>query len=233
MRSRRSTARRSGTSSGRSTCPQGQIEKALKLLEVDGAVAREGQRYFRTPNPWHQDEERIAGVIAARRSELASMQAYMATDECRMAFLARLLDDPAAHVCGHCANDGGRVWPREVDEALVIAAIEAIRGDAPVIEPRKQAPDAHRLAHPNEPGRALCHYGDAGWGRRVARGKYELGRFDDELVEASAALVRDRWLPEPSACLGDGSPVGGPSARSSGISRRVWRGLWVYRTWTR
>ena len=177
--------------------PHGQIEKALKLLEVDGAVAREGMRYFRTPNPWQQDEERIAGVIAARRSELASMQAYMTTDGCRMAFLARLLDDPDAHECGHCSNDGGRVWPREVDEKLVVAAIAAIRGDAPVIEPRRQSPDARRLPHLNEPGRALCHLGDAGWGRRVGRG-IGSGRFDDELVEASAALVRDRWRPNPA-----------------------------------
>ncbi len=177
--------------------PHGQIEKALKLLEVDGAVVREGMRYFRTPNPWQQDEERVAGVIAARRSELASMQAYMTTDGCRMAFLARLLDDPDAHDCGHCANDGGRIWPREVDEALVVAAIASIRGDAPVIEPRRQAPDARRLPHPNEPGRALCHEGDAGWGRRVVRGTGD-GRFDDELVEASAALVRDRWRPDPA-----------------------------------
>ena len=125
------------------------------------------------------------------------MQAYMTTGECRMAFLARLLDDPDAHECGHCANDGGRVWPREVDEALVIAAIEMIRGDAPVIEPRKQTADGRRLSHVNEAGRALCHLGDAGWGRRVVRGR-EAGRFDDELVEASAALIADRWGPLPA-----------------------------------
>ena len=198
--------------------PHGQIEKALKLLEVDGAVAREGQRYFRTPNPWSQDEERIAGVIAARRTELASMQAYMATGECRMAFLARLLDDPDAHECGHCANDGGRVWPREVDEALVVAAIEAIRGDVPIIEPRKLGPDGRRLSHVNEAGRALCHFNDAGWGRRVARGS-AAGRFDDELVEASAALIADRWGPEPAPAWVSAVPSAssGPSSARAGL----------------
>ena len=201
--------------------PHGQIEKALKLLEVDGAVVREGRRYFRTPNPWRQDEERIAGVIAARRSELASMQAYMATGECRMAFLARLLDDPDAHECGHCANDGGRVWPREVDEALVVAAIASIRGEAPVIEPRRQAPDAHRLPHPNEPGRALCHYGDAGWGRRVALGKYEHGRFDDELVSASAALIRDRWRPDPGPVWVAAVPSSAHASLVGGFAARL------------
>ena len=41
------------------------------------------------PKPWEQDEERIARVIAARRHELAQMQAYMTHDGCLMEFLAR------------------------------------------------------------------------------------------------------------------------------------------------
>lgn len=49
----------------------------------------------------------------------------------------------------------------------------------------------------NEPGRTLAVYGDAGWGRRVADGKYRDGRFDDELVQAAAELVRGRWRPDP------------------------------------
>jgi ATP-dependent DNA helicase RecQ len=32
----------------------------------------------------------------------------------------------------------------------------------------------------------------------VTRGKYEHGRFDDELVEASASLIRERWRPAPA-----------------------------------
>jgi ATP-dependent DNA helicase RecQ len=49
----------------------------------------------------------------------------------------------------------------------------------------------------NEPGRSLCYYGDAGWGRLVREGKYERGEFDDQLVEASARLIRERWSPDP------------------------------------
>jgi ATP-dependent DNA helicase RecQ len=47
-------------------------------------------------------------------------------------------------------------------------------------------------------GRALCIWGDAGWGREVARGKYEAGRFSDALVEAAANLVRHQWQPQPT-----------------------------------
>ena len=177
--------------------PYGQIEKALKLLEVDGAVARERGRYFRTPNAWKQDEAWIAGVLDARRDELASMREYVLTTECRMAFLARLLDDPTAHVCGHCSNDGGRVWPRVVDDDLVRAAVSHLRRDARTIEARARGEDGRSLPHPNEAGRALCVYGDAGWGRLVAQGKCDAHRFDDQLVASSAHLIASRWKPEP------------------------------------
>ena len=88
--------------------PKGRIEQALKLLEIDGAVARDGGRYTRTAEPWAQDEARIERVIATRRAELAEMQAYVDYTGCSMEFLARALDDPAAEPCGRCANDLGR-----------------------------------------------------------------------------------------------------------------------------
>ena len=105
--------------------PYGQIEKALKLLEVDGAVAKDRGRFVRTAMPWEQDEAWVAAVLEARRRELASMQAYVDTTDCRMEFLGRLLNDPAAGPCGHCANDGGVRWPRTVDEGIVRDAVHS------------------------------------------------------------------------------------------------------------
>jgi len=75
------------------------------------------------------------------------------------------------------------------------------------IEPRKQWP-AGGLEHYNlkggippdyraEPGRALCIWGDAGWGGLVKRGKYSDGRFADELVTACVQLIRE-WNPQPA-----------------------------------
>ena len=83
---------------------RGRIEQALKLLEIDGAVANERGRYSRTSMPWSQDEERIARVIATRRAELAEMRAYVTHDGCRMEYLIRLLDDPVAAPCGQCGT---------------------------------------------------------------------------------------------------------------------------------
>jgi ATP-dependent DNA helicase RecQ len=183
--------------------PYGQIEKALKLLEVDGAVSRERGRFVRTAMPWEQDEAWVAAVLEARRRELASMQAYVDTTGCRMEFLGRLLNDPAAGECGHCANDGGVRWPRSVSPELVQEAVTFLRRDVRGIEPRRQWPDATRIPKPNELGRALCMLGDPGWGRDVARGRSEGGgrgpnvRFEDHLAGAAMEVIRGRWRPNP------------------------------------
>ena len=182
---------------------RGRIAQALKLLEIDGAVARAGSRYRRTGEPWAQDEERIARVVAARKAELAQMQAYMREEGCLMAFLVRLLDDPEPAPCGRCANCTGDRLPRTVDDELVRAAVSFLRRDLRSIKPRLQwAPDAvdglsGKIAPPNQVGMALCVEGDAGWGREVQRGRRVDGAFSADLVDASAKAIRDRWRPSP------------------------------------
>jgi len=185
------------------------LEKALKLLEVDGAVATtfEDRRtvYFRTPNPWRPDIERIERVTRLRHQEQAQMQVYMAHRGCLMEFLLRALDDINPHPCGRCANCRGKGLPQTVSQALVVEAENYLKGASVLIHPRKMLPagvfpDQKRKIPPellNEVGRSLCYYGDAGWGKLVRAGKYEQGRFADELVEAAARLIREDWKPDP------------------------------------
>ena len=180
------------------------IAHILKLLEIDGAVASDRGRYFRTLNPWNPDTDRIERVTALRRSELAQMHAYMAHGGCLMAFLTTALDDPAPGICGRCAPDVGGLLPTTPDPALVLRAVDFLRRSDRAIDPRRRWPlgAVPGLAGPispaNEPGRALAVHGDAGWGRRVQDGKTRDDRFDDELVAAAAELVRGRWRPVPS-----------------------------------
>jgi ATP-dependent DNA helicase RecQ len=49
----------------------------------------------------------------------------------------------------------------------------------------------------NSEGRALSLWRDAGWGQLVATGKYETGRFTDELVKACVEMMR-QWNPAPA-----------------------------------
>jgi len=183
--------------------PYGKIEQALKLLEIDGAVSRDRGRFARTSMPWEQDEERIARVIATRRQELAQMQAYVTHPGCRMEFLTRLLDDPAAGPCGQCDNDTGTGLSHDVDQDLVVEARTFFRRDLRPIAPRKrwmseagETPSGN-INPPNEPGLALSVLGDAGWGRLVAQGRAS-GGFDSALIAASARAITGHWKPSPA-----------------------------------
>jgi ATP-dependent DNA helicase RecQ len=184
----------------------GKIERCLKLLEVDGAIVHENRRYERTVRPWAPDEERSHRVTALRYHELERMRAFVDTDSCLMEFVASELDDPTARPCGRCASCCGALVPTDIEPVLVSEAVRFLRRDARTIEPRKMLPPG---AFPerkskiedelrNEPGIALCVYGDAGWGRQVTAGKYRDGRFDEALVEAAADLIARRWRPAPA-----------------------------------
>ncbi len=181
----------------------GRIEQALKLLEIDGAVERDGTRYRRTAAAWEQNEARIERVKAARRVELAQMQAYMTHQGCLMEYLVKLLDDPTAAPCGQCARCRGHGLPRDTDPDLVAAAISFLRRDLRPIQPRKQWPAgavdglSGKIVPPNAPGLALSVLGDAGWGREVQRGRSVDSAFSSELVAAAAKAITDRWHPAP------------------------------------
>ncbi len=187
---------------------RGVLEKALKLLEVDGAIgtANDGKvHYFRTPNPWQPDTERIERVLALRRTEKSQMQAYIDHEGCLMEYLLRALDDPNPKPCGRCANCRGKGLSSTVSHELVIQAENFLKGVSIPISPRKRwpfglFPEQKRVIPPemqNCPGRSLCYYGDAGWGKLVRDGKYSDAHFSDELVEASLQLILRCWKPDP------------------------------------
>ena len=86
---------------------RGRLESMLKVLDVDGAVRRTGGGWTATGQPWHYDADRYERVAAERVREQEAMLAYLATDGCRMEYLRRQLDDPAAAPCGRCDNCTG------------------------------------------------------------------------------------------------------------------------------
>ena len=183
-------------------------EKALKLLEVDGAVGQTFDKkvlFFRTPNPWNPDPERIQRVLELRRSELAQMQAYVDYSSCLMSFLLNALDDPDPIPCGRCANCKGKSLPTSVSHELVSEAETYLKGAQVIIQPHKRWPvslfpdqkSTILAEYQNAEGRSLCYYGDAGWGKMVRHGKYQEGHFNDELVSAAAQVIRDLWHPDP------------------------------------
>ena len=178
--------------------PNKSLQALLKVLEVEGAVERDGRRWLRTLAPWTFDHERVSSVTALRRTEQQQMLDYIGTDQCRMRLLRGYLDDHDPEPCGICDNCTGVSLDRSFDPATVQQAIDFLRKSERRIEPRKQFPDSKRIAaeHRLEEGRALTRWGDGGWGRLVRTGKQQDGRFDDRLVAAARDLIRDRWQPD-------------------------------------
>ncbi len=193
------------------------LDAMLKVLEVEGAVARERGGYTRTSAPWEFDEERAIEVTAARRAEQRQMRQYAATSACRMAFLREALDDPEAEPCGRCDNcRGAPPVSVELAPALVAEAERFLRGGGIAIEPRRQWPTGlgevrGRFDALLECGQALTRAGSGGWAPLANRGREVDGRFADELVAAAAELVRDRWRPAVSLVTWV------PSARRPGL----------------
>ena len=183
----------------------GRIENCLKMLGIDNAIIFEDGVYTRTPIRWEVDEKRVEGVTKQRRKELEKMKDFVELKSCYMNFIAKELDDNKNEDCHKCSNcEGEKFFDDTVKEENVIDAIKFLQGNYLELVPRKRYPagiiDEKQRVIPkeyqNEIGRVLCSYGDAGWGRYVKEDKYDNGCFRDELVEASAELVENKWEKE-------------------------------------
>jgi ATP-dependent DNA helicase RecQ len=175
------------------------LEAMMKILEVEGAVERDGTGWRRTLRPWDYDAERVANVTALRRHEQQVMRDYRATDQCRMEVLGRVLDDADAAPCGICDNCTTEGLPGDVDPRLVIEARKHLRAADVPLKPRQRYPSSKVIPADDRltSARALSRWGDGGWGALVRQGKEVDGRFADDLVTASTQVVA-RWQPDPA-----------------------------------
>ena len=116
------------------------LELLLKVLDVDGAVERVQGGWRSTGMPWVYDAERYDRIAAARRDEQRSMIEYETTSGCRMEFLQRALDDPAAAPCGRCDNCTSPWYPTSIEETTTVTAGAALSRVGVLVEPRAQWP---------------------------------------------------------------------------------------------
>ncbi len=219
---------------------RGRIEAMLKVLDVEGAVARAGSRWVSGGGGWSYDAERYARITDLRRQEQRAMAAFGADGRCLMRVLREQLDDPAAEDCGICAVCAGPRFAGTLDPALVREAALLLRSRPLVIDVKKMAPDdtgaMKKLPEDvrAEEGRALARLGDGGWHPEIQRGLRE-GRLSDELVTAAADLVRAWAIPAGwitavparravTGAPGKPAPSATPAARPRTSSRTSPRG---------
>jgi ATP-dependent DNA helicase RecQ len=147
--------------------------------------------------------DRAERLTALRREEQRQMQEYVSLTSGHMEFLIRALDgDPGVY-----QQPNLPLLPATADAGVIQEAIAFLRRTSLPLEPRKMWPAGGlskmgvkgKIApeHQAQPGKVLCVWSDAGWGRAVREGKYHDRRFSDELVDACAELVGN-WAPQPS-----------------------------------
>lgn len=192
---------------GRVNASRGRIDKTVALLslEAPAPIAKHNTKWQLTAAALGEDFwERAERLTALRYDERQQMQDYVALPfGAHMAFLIGALDgDPSAVAAPALAP-----LPNSVSATLVAAAIAFLQRTSLPIAPRKKWPDGGGMTqygvrglipahYQAEPGKALCVWGDAGWGSLVRRGKYGDSRFADELVQACVKMLHE-WHSQP------------------------------------
>ena len=183
----------------------GRISRTTKLLSLESPppIVKVGAKWRLTATDLRASFwERVERLTELRVKEQRQMQEYVRLQSGHMEFLIRALDGDTEGIgTPRLPPLPATVSPPAVRDALAFLR----RLDLP-IRPRLKWPTGGLLQagvegwipdeHRAETGRALCLWGDGGWGEMVKRGKQEDERFADDLVAACASLVR-RWGPNP------------------------------------
>ncbi len=181
------------------------IEKTVSLLSLESPapIIKQGTKWQLTAACLQSSFwERAERLTTLRRQEQRGMQEYADLESGHMAYLIRALDgDPA-----DLTTPDLPPLPATTSTTVVRDAVEFLRRTSLDIEIRKRWPlgglsryelkggIAERFRAKR--GKALCIWGDAGWGELVRQGKFRDKRFSDELVDACVRLVR-QWQPQP------------------------------------
>ncbi|PSF38294.1 ATP-dependent DNA helicase RecG [Aphanothece hegewaldii CCALA 016] len=188
---------------------KGKIEKVLKLLSLESPapVVKINTKWYATPIIYQPDTQKIEQLKQIRYSEQQQMRNYMSSQQCLMKFLAETLNDTNPQPCGKCAVClGYPIVAATYSPEREKQAIQFLRRSDLKIEPRKQWPpqafSVYRFSGKipttlqAEEGRALCLWGDAGWGQLVKQGKYRDNQFNDDLVQGMISMIQ-RLHPQP------------------------------------
>ncbi len=177
---------------------QNRLTQAIKMLSLESPapVVKQGSRWQLTASMMGNEFwERAERLTALRHEEQAQMQDYLALDSGHMEFLICALDGTPEAI----QQPDLPLLPTTVKQETVRQAVEFLKRTSLPIEPRKQWSTRQTIPvlQRAEEGRTLCVWGDGGWGNLVRSDKYVHSHFSDELVAASANLVKG-WNPQPA-----------------------------------
>ncbi len=181
------------------------LDKTIDLLSLESPspIAKLGAKWQLTIAELSEEFwTRAEQLTKLRHDEQQQMQEYVELNTGHMEFLIEALDGDPSLVTSPVLPP----LPTVPDPALILEATAFLRRTSLPIEPRKRWPDYGlpqlgirgniQLEYQSEEGRALCVWGDSGWGNLVRIGKYPDKYFSDELVEACRNMVLE-WNPTP------------------------------------
>ena len=186
---------------------KGRIEKTITALSLESPapIAKQGTKWQLTAAELGDEFwARADRLTKLRRAELQQMQEYVSRPFGQhMGFLIDALDGDSSTVSPPSLPP----LSEDVDQLLVREAEEFLCRTSLPIEPRKKWPvggmpqygihTASTIPYQAQPGKALCVWGDAGWGGLVRQGKYHDGHFSDDLVAACVKMIQE-WNPQPN-----------------------------------
>ena len=186
---------------------KGRIEKTITALSLESPapIAKQGTKWQLTAAELGDEFwARADRLTKLRRAELQQMQEYVSRPFGQhMGFLIDALDGDSSTVSPPSLPP----LSEDVDQLLVREAEEFLCRTSLPIEPRKKWPvggmpqygihTASTIPYQAQPGKALCVWGDAGWGGLVRQGKYHDGHFSDDHVAACVKMIQE-WNPQPS-----------------------------------
>jgi ATP-dependent DNA helicase RecQ len=185
---------------------KGRIEKTITALSLESPapIAKQDAKWQLTAAELEvRFWERADRLTKLRRAELQKMQEYVELPFGKhMSFLIDALDGDSSTVSPPSLPP----LPEDVDQSLIRKAEEFLCRTSLPLEARKKWPvrgmpqygihSASTILYQAQPGKALCVWGDAGWGGLVRQGKYHDGKFADDLVGACVRMIRE-WNPLP------------------------------------
>ena len=192
---------------GRVNLSKMQIDKTLELLSLESPapIAKQGSKWQLTAATLSEAFwERAERLMALRYNEQSQMRDYVNLPFGQhMSFLIASLDGDSKQATAPTLPP----LHTSINEELVKAADIFLHRTNLPIEPRKKWPDGGMpqyevkgmiaAKYQAQPGKALCAYGDAGWGGLVKQGKYRDGHFSDDLVAACVKMICE-WNPQPT-----------------------------------
>ena len=166
-----------------------------------------------TANKYKHDVEYIERIKNQKFEERNEVDKYLMETNCRMMYLANILDDPMKEKCGRCDLCLNKhLISDETDPDIVKKGTRHLKKSEQDLVCRVRIPKysmpIYKLSGILDnklrasKGKILSRWNDVGWGKEVAEGKIN-GFFSNNLVEGSIELILERWKPElfPKAVL--------------------------------